>query len=343
LAASRSLGAAALAAVTLLSTGGATGFLLRAPGAPQALRGAAEATSAPVGREQHSDERTVKISLTRSTAPPLTVGFGGRVTATDCRPGAALRSGRAVARIDDTPLIALATSRPLYRDLTRGDKGADVRALQRELNRLGHDVTVDGTYRRSTSDAVKKLQKAAGVGKPDGNLAYGKILWLPAPSVVPESCELVLGADVSAGAPAAKAPAPLTAIAVDGMPPNLVAGKRILNAFGVPGPVNPDGMVTDPAVLRKVSATAEYRLVQASGKDPDLTAKVTLRDPLDTVKLPPGALFAVDGDAGCVESGTTTYPVRIVGSRLGASLVTMTGPAPTTVDLGSAITATECR
>jgi hypothetical protein len=53
-------------------------------------------------------------------------------------------------------------------------------------------------------------------------------------------------------------------------------------------------------------------------------------------------LFGVDGDGGCVQSGAKAYPVKIVGSRLGATLVTPKGDAPADVNLGSSITLSSC-
>ncbi|HET9517045.1 MAG TPA: peptidoglycan-binding domain-containing protein [Actinoplanes sp.] len=338
----RIAGTAVLAAMTLIGTGSATGFLLRPASAPQELTAATEVTAAPVGRERLADERTVKVSLRTMAAAPLVVGFAGRVTASACRPGTPLRSGRPVARINATPLIALATTTPLYRDLSRGDRGRDVRALQHELVRLGRSTATDGRYGWSTEQAVRKLQKASGVADPDGKIAHGKILWLPAASVTPQSCELVRGASVSAGSTVAKVAPQLTGVSVTSMPANLTAGARRIRLLGVTGALRDDGTAGDPAFLRKVAATREYRLIQASGKEPDLTATISLHKPVETVKIPPGALFAVDGDTGCVQSGATAYRVTIVGSRLGATLVTLREPAPASVALGSAVTATGC-
>jgi peptidoglycan hydrolase-like protein with peptidoglycan-binding domain len=336
------VGTAVLATVTLLSTGGATGFLLRPATAPRELRTATEVTSAPVGREEFTDEHTVKISLKKSPAPPLVVGFDGRVTATSCKAGEALKSGQAVARINNTPLIALATSAPLYRNLSQGDKGDDVKAVQRELIRLGYKVDAAGTFDRQTTVAVKELQKAAGVDRPDGTITSGQILWLPASSVVPDSCDLVQGAYVSSGQTYAKAPAQLTSIVVKSIPPNAVAGERVVQVMGVTGALNKNGTVTDAEFLGKVAGTQEYRLIEASDKDPELTAVITLKDRLQTLKVPPGALFGVDRDSGCVQSGARAYPVKIVGSRLGATLVAPTGDAPAHVNLGSSISLNSC-
>jgi peptidoglycan hydrolase-like protein with peptidoglycan-binding domain len=342
LANSRFAGTAALAALTLLGTGGATGFLLRPATAPRQLRAASEVTSAPVGREELADERTVKISFTRSPAPPLVVGLGGRVTATSCTAGDALKSGQPVARIDNTPLIALATSVPLYRNLRQGDQGDDVKALQRELVRLGYGVKADGTLDNRTTVAVKQLQKAAGVDRPDGTIAYGQILWLPAPSVVPDSCELVQGGYASPGQAFAKASAQLRSIVVNSVPPNAVAGERVIRVMGVTGPLDKGGTATDPQFLGQVAGTREYRLVGAGDKEPDLTAVIALKDRIAALKVPPGALFGVTGDRGCIQSGAKAFAVRIVGSRLGATLVAPAGDAPAYVNLGSSITMSAC-
>jgi peptidoglycan hydrolase-like protein with peptidoglycan-binding domain len=330
-----------LAGVTLLSTGGATGFLLRPATAPRELRAATEVTTAPVGREDLTDERTVKISLHRSTAPPLVVGLAGRVTANSCRPGRVLISGRAVARINNIPLIALATPTPLYRSLARGQRGDDVTALQRELRRLRYPVRITGSYDSRTTVAVRRLQQAAGVERPDGRVDVGRILWLPGPAVVADSCELIQGGYASVGQTYAKARAQLTAVVVESIPPNTVAGDRVIEAMGVTGPLGRDGTATDPAFLKRVADTREYRMVEAADEDPELTAGIALKSPLRTLKVPPGALFAVEGDRGCIQSGPTAYPVTIVGSRLGATLVS-TPQAPTQVNLGSAITMRSC-
>jgi len=339
---SRSAGTAVLAAAVLLGAGGMAGFLLRPSAAPAELQTAADLTSAPVGNEELTDERTVKISLKRSAAAPLLAGLTGRVTSTACRVGEPLESGRVVARIDATPLIALATSMPLYRDLVEGAQGDDVKALQRELARLGYPVAASGTFDTRTTAAVKKLKKKSGMDSPDGTVVAGQFLWLPAPSVVPDSCELVPGAFTAPGQLFAKVPAALTAIVVSAMPEGATPGPRLMRVFGVTGPLGAGGTVTDPGFLAKVAATREYGQATATDKDAELTAVVTLKDPLRTLKVPPGAVFGVEGDTGCVQSEATAYPVKIVGSRLGATLVTPVGEAPSRVALGTSITLKAC-
>ncbi|MEU5257352.1 peptidoglycan-binding domain-containing protein [Amycolatopsis sp. NPDC021455] len=338
---SRSVGTAVLAAATLLGAGASAGTLLRPAGVPYELQAAKEVTSVPVGHEDVTDERTVKISLVTSPAPPLILGLGGRVTSTACAPGTPLKSGQVVARLNETPVIALATSAPLYRDLAENTEGDDVESLQRELARLGHKIEADGKYGPKTVAAVKKLQKAAGIAKPDGVLVAGQVLWLSAPSVAPETCELVQGAFVTPGQTFAKVPARLTAVAVQAKPKNMTPGERIIDVFGVQGPLGADGNATDGEFLREVVAKPEFRALGDAEKPADLTATLILKKPVPALKVPPGALFAVDGDSACVQSGRTVHKVQIVGSRLGATLVKAAEPI-TTVELGSAITSASC-
>ncbi|MDI6099430.1 peptidoglycan-binding domain-containing protein [Actinoplanes sp. NEAU-A12] len=340
----RFLGTALLAGLTLLGAGGATAVLLRPAAAPAGLRTAVDVTSAPTGRENLTDERTVKISLTDLPTPPLIVGIGGRVTRTACKAGEALRSGQAVARIDGKPVIALATRTPLYRDLGSGDKGDDVRALQRELHRLGHKrVEATGRYDRRTRAAMRAVQKKAGIADPEGTVTIREVLWLPAPRVVPNSCELTLGAFVSAGQTFAKVPPRLTSVVVNSLPSGIVPGERTIEVLGVTGPLNAQGAATDGRFLSELAAGQEYKLLLASGEKPDLSAIIRLKTAIPTVKVPPGSVFALDGDQGCVQSGDTGHPVTVVGSRLGATLVTMKGDVPAQVHVGSAITLEDCR
>lgn len=338
---SRSVGTAVLAVATLLGAGASAGMLLRPAGVPYELQAAKDVTSVPVGHEDVTDERTVKIALVTSAAPPLILGLAGRVTSTACAPGTPLSSGQVVAQLNDTPVIALATSAPLYRDLAENAEGDDVKSLQRELARLGYQVETNGKYGPKTVAAVKKLQKAAGTAEPDGVLVAGRVLWLSAPSVVPETCELVQGSFVAPGQTFAKVPVRLTAVAVQSQPKNLTPGERVIDVFGVQGPLGADGKATDGEFLREVAAKPEYRALGEADKQADLTGTLTLKKPVPALKVPPGALFAVDGDSGCVQSGPAVHKVQIVGSRLGATLVKTAEPI-TTVELGSAITSASC-
>ncbi|MGH3501625.1 MAG: hypothetical protein ACRDQA_12180 [Nocardioidaceae bacterium] len=115
-----------------------------------------------------------------------------------------------------------------------------------------------------------------------------------------------------------------------------------MTVLGVTGPMSKHGVAKDPEFLRQVTATRAYQRLQSSGKLSGLTAAIALRKPLQAMKVPAGALFDVAGKHACVQSGSRTIPVTILGAKLGASLVRPKGTPPDNVNLGPAITRESC-
>jgi hypothetical protein len=65
-----------------------------------------------------------------------------------------------------------------------------------------------------------------------------------------------------------------------------------------------------------------------------LSAAFVLAAPITVSVVPPAALYALDGEHGCVTSGDEPLAVRIVGSELGQSFVVFdAADPPRTVDL----------
>ncbi|MFJ8842831.1 peptidoglycan-binding protein [Streptomyces cyaneofuscatus] len=111
-----------------------------------------------------------------------TVAAASRTTMTGTAPSGAVRAvvtelpvktgdtvnvGDVVAEVSGRPVLVLPGRFPAYRDLRLGDKGPDVRQLQRALNgRYG--VAVTGTYGTSTATAVKRLYEDSGYEAPVG-------------------------------------------------------------------------------------------------------------------------------------------------------------------------------
>lgn len=77
--------------------------------------------------------------------------------------GATLTEGKSAMSISGRPVFVLQGSTPVYRDLTPGSTGDDLRQLQLALARLGFDPgTTDGTYGPQTGAAVARFYTAAG-------------------------------------------------------------------------------------------------------------------------------------------------------------------------------------
>lgn len=296
---------------------------------------------APAVRVDFTDDRTVDVTFGRVQPQPLTLGRGGMVTQTSCALDAELVSGREILRVDESVVLGLHQGIPIYRTLGPGDRGRDVSALQTELRRLGHDVAVDGEFGTGTRDALKKVERAAGVATPDGTLSLEDVVWLPSPVVVPASCEHAVGQRLEAGSPLATLPPTLRSIRPAALPATAVPGPRTVTLFGETLPWAQDGPITDEAFLAAVAAAPEYGATLEAKGDDRPTATLSLSQPVTAYKIPPGAIFALTGSLGCVEMGSQAVPVAIVGSGLGASLVTSATPL-SSVDVGAAITSTSC-
>ncbi|MFI5895893.1 peptidoglycan-binding protein [Actinoplanes sp. NPDC051513] len=112
-------------------------------------------------------------TLTRTTTAGGNLGYGesaavlaaggrGMVTWLP-RVGDVLERGDTVYRVDQQRVPLLYGSIPLYRALSVGVEGADVRQLERNLSALGYaGFTVDDKYTPATAYAVKRWQKHLG-------------------------------------------------------------------------------------------------------------------------------------------------------------------------------------
>jgi peptidoglycan hydrolase-like protein with peptidoglycan-binding domain len=88
-------------------------------------------------------------------------------------------------RVDDDPVLLLCGTVPAYRDLDEGDKGKDVRQLNRNLHKLGYDADADvevdpddNDFTSKTKKALKKLQHDKGLAA-SGELDTDDALFLP--------------------------------------------------------------------------------------------------------------------------------------------------------------------
>ncbi|WP_338024269.1 hypothetical protein [Bifidobacterium pongonis] len=270
-------------------------------------------------------------------------------TVTDDWSAGGLASGRRAYRVDDRSIVALNTATPLYRDLQTGDKGDDVLALNNELNRLGYNSVPDSnTYWWATSDGWRQLMADNGNAS-DGSLKLADTIWIPGDSVNVDQWSAVKGSVVAADAAVGKVPGSLMKLTVK----NGAASSedRVVVTSGVTGtlPANSTEM-TDGTFLQQVAGTDAYRSLSQDGKNAGLDATLTLSEPLRALRVPAGAVFGINGSAGCIvpETGKAKgkpVPVSIVGSELGVSLVTVDDAdisTISTVRIGSGLDALRC-
>lgn len=323
------VGTASLVGVGLVAAGivGATAFA--AEPVPDTAQPWTGAETIAVQSEQYDGAHSLAATPQLGDQQVLRVAATGRVTLSRCAPGAAATSGTSVFSVDGRPLVSLATSEPLYRDLAPRDAGPDVSMLQAELARLGDDVPRTGTYDATTGNAVAALQSAVGTSSPPTTLLTASVLWLPAGRVTIASCSVHVGDWVTSGTQVATLAGALRSITL-ATPP----GDGWLAHYGDhTAPIDASGVITDPAFLAAVEAGPELAALQAAPDGgSELQLQVALATARTVVVVPPSAIVATSDATGCIVVDRAAVPVTIVASSLGQTLVATTdGSTPSEV------------
>ena len=145
-----------------------------------------------------TDHRTAVTAVVRlGPAAAVRTQAAGLLTALPA-PTGRVRAGQRLFDVDGVPVLAFPADAPLFRPLRRGDRGDDVRALERFLvGRAGLPAAaVDEAFGARTTAAVRRLQDELGVAK-DGVFRPSYVAYLP-PAV-----DAVAIGDVAVGAPLA--------------------------------------------------------------------------------------------------------------------------------------------
>ncbi|MCI0159178.1 peptidoglycan-binding protein [Leifsonia shinshuensis] len=315
-----------------------------APSAPDSLQVPQAPRTLGLQETEFRDERSMGLTADVDRTAAIALNTSGMVTASRCAPGAGFASGDVIAHLDAAPVVALSSSTPLFRDLALDDEGTDVTALRGALRGLGFAVDAEGSYSTAVRDAVKELQRRAGVAPADGVLRLSSIAWLPGPTVAVTSCEVIVGERYELGSPYAQVPGTLRSLTlVTGETTTVVPGDRILRLGAREFTMPDSGVIGDRAVLDTIAASPEYLANAAKPKDSPLSVTARLVTPLRVVAVPPGALVGTAADARCVQAENgATAAVRIVASRLGSSFVVFDGDVPKRIRIGAAVTARAC-
>ncbi|PZE86313.1 hypothetical protein DEI91_04235 [Curtobacterium sp. MCBD17_032] len=319
----------------LVAAAAAVGAVVALPtDPPAALETATPAETVTVTNRTDADEHQVQLALDTGAPRSVVTSRTGIVTSSSCSTGGFLRSGSEVARVDDVPVIALASGTPLFRDLRVDDRGADVRGLQQELARLGSTIAVDGIVGPGTLRAARSFLLSHDVPRaavPDDTIERSVFAWIPAAEATVRTCTAVVGAPVDADGTLVELPAELRGARIEQLPTETVAGAREISVGQLRAAVDDNGVVADPDALAQIGALPEYAATVASADGvPTLPATWSLAEPLEVAVVPPSALWDVRDHHACVQPVTgDPLPVEVVGSELGQSFVRVeTGGTP---------------
>ena len=247
-------------------------------------------------------------------------GAAGVVTSVDLMNGDVATSGRLVATVNGSGVIALATEQPMYRDLTLGSSGTDVVHLSKALREFGllSESHVDDRFGPETAAAVRELNLRRGVNSAAFSAAH--TMWLPHDTAV-ETTALKVGSlapghgSVAVAGTVELTDAYVTIAESDG--PD--AGRRFRFVDGHEREVEVDNDaygLTEDGSIRDLERLA--RSVNA-GDERITGAVVELITPLTTYQLPSSAVLSgTDGGFCVVDGAGSATSVEIVDAGAGS-------------------------
>jgi peptidoglycan hydrolase-like protein with peptidoglycan-binding domain len=167
--------------------------------------------------------------------------------------GDVIKCGHPLYRVHGRPMPLLCGSTPLYRPLSEGLKGWDVKELNRNLTELGYadasELDPSGYFGSETRSALKDLKGDLGLSR-TGYLEPDQAVALPGPLRI-SSVSAPLGTAAQPGAPIAEATSTARRVEVD-LDPSEAEGVRAGDRASITLPNNR----TTPGVVARVGALA---------------------------------------------------------------------------------------
>jgi hypothetical protein len=230
--------------------------------------------------------------------------------------------GDVLYRVDDRPVLLVCGTVPAYRDLRRGDRGKDVRQLNRTLRGVG-----DRRFTAKTKAALERLQRATGA-KATGALALGAAVVVPEPARISKVAG-TLGGPARPGAAVAEATSDALEVQVQleptqredvrpgdrariTLPDNTVAKGTVHRVGTFARKDDKAGSATIPASIRLEDAKQARGLDQAP-----VQVEVTTTGVENALSVPVTALVGRSGGGFAVEVARDGGRRELVAVRLG--------------------------
>jgi len=322
-----------LIGLTLLGAGFGAGVLLARPSAvpPSLLVDERVERTVALTKQPVDDVRDVQLSIQQGPNRQLFAAGEGLLTDFDCAVGTFFRSGASNLSIDGRPVLNLATETPMWRDLRAGDTGDDVRALTRELKRLGHPVAVENTLRSEVVRLLRAgLMREGSRGSDSQTIRRERLLWLPERKVEVLECLAEAGTRVTSEQAIAGLSAKALGASVVNVPADAVPGERVIELGGDRIAVDSEGRITSKSELVKLDGAVQRALSAREGSaadggaepgEPRLSVRYLLKRPLEAWVVPPSALVMQTEQQACIVSAEQALPVDVVASALGKSFI----------------------
>ncbi|MEV6864470.1 HlyD family efflux transporter periplasmic adaptor subunit [Streptosporangium subroseum] len=245
--------------------------------------------------------------------------------------GEVVNAGMVLYRVDGKPVVLLYGAVPVYRSLSWGTEGVDVRQLNAALVTLGYatkDELDPGSdyFGRATYNALRELQDKVGLEEA-GNLSLGQAVFVPAKTIRVLKVNAVRGAQTAAGTVVLQASSTARQVTVKlnaGQQSQVAVGDKVIitlpNGKTVPGVVSEVGQVATTSDNR---TTIEVKIRPARPKQTGSLdqAPVQVSIVTDTAKgvlsVPVNSLLALAGGGYAVEVVDTGGKHRLVGVTTG--------------------------
>ena len=327
-------------------------FVILLP-ASRALESSSLASPGPtvvtVGSRLDKSSQGVDTVISRSPPASVRSAVSGLVTSVQIKVGDQIGNGTPLFSVNGASVIAFTEPMPLYRDLTSGSKGQDVRDVTLFLADLGfipNTYDSKGTFGRVLTDAVSAFERKNGI-VPDGIFHASSVAWIPTDVRKVSAIKIATGDSVAVGAEVIQGPS------------NAVGLRFLMTSSDSDIPKFPDGPISmtvgsshiefgslEPTETERQSlfdflTTAESQgSATAEQTDNSVTfhgAVLSIANPKTVGTVPSSALFSSKNGTACLfirtavgtrpeklsnpalitgELGSITVPAKLIGSRV---------------------------
>jgi membrane fusion protein, macrolide-specific efflux system len=256
------------------------------------------------------------FTLVKDDVKPLKAARGGVVTSVTLTKGKAVKALTPLVTINGEALYGIPTSYPLYRDLSEGDQGSDVTALQKALAAAGYDPGgTDGEFGGGTAAALADWQADHDLDE-TGRLELSRFVSYR-PGAVVDEVAVEVGDRVAAGGQLASVGPRSSLVAKAAVSQldvaKLKAGQRVALTFDALDGATAEGKVDE---IADAATSSQGEAGSTTVVQYDVTVRIG--------KLPAGVKAGMTGQGSVVTAsrrGVVVVPSSAIGGTSAAPTV----------------------